>query len=124
MKRGHMKLFKSIRMMVVATILALIYIHMQMQIFAMAYEGKNKEKEIVRIKEMNGMLAYHILELKSSNNLGIKLLTEDSRLKFRDPGNVVQFVTTKPVKDAEGMQVVQTPKSSNSFLSFISLKSQ
>jgi hypothetical protein len=119
-----MKLFKMLRMMFVITFLALIYIHMQMQIVAMAYEGKNKEKEIIRMKEKNGMLAYHILELKSSNHIGVKLLAEDSKFKFRDPENVVQIVTTKPVREAQGMQVAQSKKNSNSFLNFLSLKSE
>ena len=110
--------------MFVVTLLALIYIHMQMQIVALAYEGKNRQKEIVRMKEMNGMLAYHILEMKSSNNLGFKLLAEDSRLKFRDPENVVQLVTTKPIQEVQNVQVAQNNKGSNSLLNFLSLKSQ
>lgn len=112
-----------IRMMFVITFLALVYIHMQMQIVAMAYEGKNKEKEIIRMKEMNGMLAYHILELKSSNHLGVKLLAENSSLKFRAPENVVQIVTTSPLREARSLQVAQTKKNTNSFLSFLSFNS-
>ena len=56
-----MRLLKLIRMMTVVTILALIYIHMQMNIFALAYQGKKKEKQITKIKEMNGALTYNIL---------------------------------------------------------------
>ena len=106
------------------TVLALIYTHMQMEIFALAYQGKNKEKQITKIKETNGVLTYNILELKSSNHLGVKLLAENSRLKFRDPASVVELVTSKPVNEVKELQVAQTHKSPNSFLGFLSLKSQ
>ena len=119
-----MKLLKLIRMMTVVTILALIYIHMQMQIFALAYQGKNKERQITQIKEMNGLLTYNVLELKSSNHLGVKLLAENSSLKFRDPQSVIELVTTKPAYEAKKIQVAKTSKSPNSLLSFLSLRSQ
>ena len=110
--------------MTIVTILALIYIHMQMDIFALAYQGKNKEKQITKIKEINGVLAYNILELKSSNHLGIKLLAENSNLKFRDPANVIELVTTKPVDEAKELRVAQVNKNPNSLLNFLSLRSQ
>src|SRR5437868_11742546 len=117
-----MRLPKLIRMMTTVTILALIYTHMQMEIFALAYQGKNKEKQITKFKEMNGSLTYNILELKSSNHLGIKLLAENSRLKFRDPASVIELVTTKPLTETKQLQVAQTNKSPNAFLSFLSLR--
>ena len=110
--------------MAVLTILALIYIHMQMRIFALAYQGKNRGKEITRLKEMNGLLTYNILELKASNHLGVKLLAGNSSLKFRDSASVVELVTTKPIKESKKLQVAQNSKSSNAFLSFLSLRSQ
>src|SRR3989338_9166455 len=123
-RKESMKLPKLLRMMAVVTTLALIYTHMQMQIFALAYQGKNREKQITKLKEMNGLLTYNILELKSSNHLGVKLLAENSKLKFRDPASVVELVTTKPIKESKKLQVAQNSKSSNAFLSFLSLRSQ
>ncbi len=90
-----MSLFKFIKAIGFFTILALIYIHMQMQIIALAYEGKKKEQEIVSISERNGVLAYEILSLKSANNLGEKVLGNQTRLKFRDNENVIQIVSAK-----------------------------
>ena len=40
--------------MAVLTILALIYIHMQMRIFALAYQGKNRGKEIKIVQSSGG----------------------------------------------------------------------
>ena len=109
--------------MAVVTTLALIYTHMQMQIFALAYQGKNREKQITKLKEMNGLLTYNILELKSSNHLGVKLLAENSKLKFRDPASVVELVTTKPVSEANELRVAKANKNPNPILSFLSLRS-
>jgi hypothetical protein len=113
-----------IRMMTIVTFLALIYINMQMEIFALAYQGKSKEKQITKIKEINGVLAYNILELKSSNHLGVTLLAENSTLKFRDPASVVELVTTKPVNENREIRVAKNNKASNPLLSFLSLRSQ
>jgi len=109
--------------MAIITTLALIYIHMQMQIFALAYQGKNREKQITKLKEMNGLLTYNILELKSSNHLGVKLLAENSKLKFRDSASVVELVTTQPVSEADEVRVVKVKKAPNPLLSFLSLRS-
>ena len=49
-----MQLWRFIKFMFGLTILALIYIHMQMNIFSLAYDGKQKEQNIVRLKEQNG----------------------------------------------------------------------
>jgi len=88
-----MKLSKILQLLSIVTILSLIYIHMQMQIIQLAYEGKVKEKRIIDLKEDNGMMAYNISRLKSANHLGGRLLSEHSGLKFRDNGSIVQLVT-------------------------------
>ena len=75
------------------TVLALIYIHMQMNIFSLAYDGKQKEENIVRLKEQNGRVANNIFELKSASYLGRKMLKESARLKFYDEKNVVRVVS-------------------------------
>ncbi len=105
-----MSLFQFIKAVFFFTILALIYIHMQMQIIALAYEGKKKEKEIVSLSERNGVLAYEILSLKSANNLGEKVLGNQTRLRFRDNDNVIQIVTAKP-QSAAVLTAAKAPKS-------------
>jgi hypothetical protein len=78
-------------MMAFATVMALIYINMQMQIYALAYEGKTKEKQIQRLADDNGSLAYNIWSLKSANNLGDKLLSVDSPMHFASQSHVVEL---------------------------------
>ncbi len=99
-----MKLTQFVQLTVFVTILSISYIHMQMKIIDMAYEGKKKEVVIKKLNEQNSNLTYQILKLKSSNNLGVKLLNDRSGMKFVDPNNVVIVPTKrKPVNDESNL---------------------
>ena len=74
---------------VFATIISLLYIHMQMRIFELAYNGKDKEKMIHELNDSNGALSHQILTLKSANNLGNQLLDHDNSLQFMDNERVM-----------------------------------
>jgi cell division protein FtsL len=74
---------------VFATIMALLYIHMQMKIFELSYNGKDKEKIIHELNDSNGALSHQILTLKSANNLGNQLLDHDNSLQFMDNERVM-----------------------------------
>ena len=77
------------------TIMALLYIHMQMKIFELSYNGKDKEKIIHELNDSNGALSHQILTLKSANNLGNQLLEHDSSLQFMDNERVMTVTTSK-----------------------------
>ena len=111
--------------MVVLTSFALVYIHMQMQIFDLAYKGKYKEKELRKLIDDNGNVTYNILKLKSSNHLGEKLLGEESHLQFLDNARVVEL-NLPPVKEERGILALSSDadKKSNFFTELFTLKSQ
>ena len=71
-----------IKLMFSVTVIALIYIHMQMKIFDLAYQGKDKEKLVHDLRDRNGVLTHQILTLKSANHLGNQLLDKDSTMQF------------------------------------------
>src|SRR5690242_17651411 len=71
------------------TVIALIYIHMQMQIFDLAYKGSAKEKHMHELRDRNGLLTHQILTLKSANHLGNQLLEKDSNLQFMSNDRVL-----------------------------------
>ncbi len=50
------------------TLVALAYIHMQMSIYSLAYQGKAREQKIAKLREQQGVFTHSILTLKSSNN--------------------------------------------------------
>ena len=117
-----MKLMKSVRVMIVLTGLALIYVYMQMEIISLAYEGKRKERQIIEINESTGVLAYKILQLKSSNHLGGNLLSENSSLRFQDHHNVIQLVTKEMIPSDETTAMAVTSQKTNPLLNFFLFK--
>ena len=86
------------KMAVFITIIALVYIHMQMRIFELSYNGKDKEAIIHELNDSNGALSHQILTLKSANNLGNQLLDHDNSLKFMDNERVMKVVTSAKVE--------------------------
>ena len=111
-----MKLIKSIRVLLVLTGLALIYVFMQMEIVSLAYEGKRKEKQIVELNESMGAVAYKILQLKSANHLGGNLLSENSSLQFQDNAAIVELVSKESYLSSELATVKTAPHKKNAFL--------
>ena len=77
------------------TVMSLCYLHMQMKIYALAYQAKVKEHEIQKLKDDNGMATYHILTLKSANNIGQKLLSEESTMQFVRNDRVYELASQK-----------------------------
>lgn len=65
-----------------ATLTALIYTHMQMQIVELAYKSKDKQKRIHEYQDNNGVLTHQILVLKSAKHLGEQLLNKNDALQF------------------------------------------
>jgi hypothetical protein len=106
------------------TVFALIYTHLQMQIFDYAYQGKTREKEIVTLKSENGRVTYNIMQLKSSLNLGVTLLTDNSIFQFSDDENIVQLVTTESLNAEHEGTVSRNEWPIKPLLSFLSFKSE
>src|SRR5208283_3071101 len=87
------------------TIICLLYIHMQMRIFELSYNGKDKEKIIHELNDSNGALSHQILTLKSANNLGNELLDHDNSLQFMDNERVMTVTAS-----AAGLQHLAKPQ--------------
>ena len=120
-----MRLLKFFKVMAGLTAVALIYIHMQMQIFDLAYQGKNKEKQIRKLVDDNGNVTYNILKLKSSNNLGFKLLGEHSSLQFADNARIVKLETNQALGEESDRSFSAVPERKPTFLAgLFSLRSQ
>ncbi|MBP9854085.1 MAG: hypothetical protein KBD53_04375 [Candidatus Omnitrophica bacterium] len=102
--------FKTIS---VITLLSLTYIHMQMQIFDLAYLGKDKQKMIYQLTQQKQNLTYEILKLKSANNLGDEMLGEKSEMQFMDVNNIVHISSTENLdeqQNTEGDQLSSVKK--------------
>jgi hypothetical protein len=67
---------------------------MQMKIFELSYNGKDKERIIHELNDSNGALSHQILTLKSANNLGTHLLGDNNSLQFMDNERVMTVTTS------------------------------
>ena len=107
--------------MCIVTIVALSYIHMQMQIIDLAYQGNQKEQQIKKLTEENGNMTYRILMLKSANHLGVALLNEDSDMQFADTNDVIQIAASdKSLKENHLGSEPKLAKKTNPFLNILS----
>jgi hypothetical protein len=103
------------------TVLALTYIHMQMQIVDLAYKGNQNEQRIKKLIEDNGSATYRILMLKSANHLGVTMLEEDSDMQFADANDVVQIVTAEEILTEDQLdQSSKLAKRSNPLFNLLS----
>lgn len=82
-----MKLPKFLMTMLFLTSISLVYIQLQVQILDLAYQGKDKERELQKQLDINGEARQKISTLKSANHIGIKLLSDNSRMQFLDDGH-------------------------------------
>lgn len=84
---------KTIKIISFITLICVVYVHMQIKIFGLAYQGKTKENNIRTINEENGRLTYAILTLKSASHIGDRMLNEKSNMQFRNPQDIVTLTT-------------------------------
>jgi hypothetical protein len=119
-----MRLSKTIQVMAMFTAMSLIYTHLQMKIYDLAYQGKQKEKEVNEIFGNNSMVAYEIMKLKSSQHLGVTFLAENPSLKFSDEAKVVQLVAADSVGESQPTTTLSQTRVAQSLLSLLSLRSE
>ncbi|MBF0484256.1 MAG: hypothetical protein HQL25_06075 [Candidatus Omnitrophica bacterium] len=113
-----MNLFKFIRLTGFCTLLALVYIHMQMNIMDNAYQQEKQGRRIKELAEFNGNMRYVILRFKSANYIGDKIFADKSDMQFVDQANVVQVSSVQTVP--ENAQLGESKKNlSDSLLSFL-----
>ena len=87
---------KFLKFLICTTVVLLVYVHLQMKIFALAYHTQTSQKQIQELADANGRLTYQLLILKSANNLGKQILEETSNLQFAEQDKVLQLTTQTP----------------------------
>lgn len=86
--------------MAFVTVLSLGYIHVQMKIYQLAYQAKQKEHHIQKLKDENGVNTYYILTLKSVSHIGEKMFSQDSPMKFISNENVYQVASVRSTPES------------------------
>ena len=112
-----MKLSTYFKGIIFITFIALVYIHMQMRIYELAYKGKDKENRIHELSDTYGRLSHDILTLKSSQHLGNILMDREGAMKFMGKDNVMTY----SVPQASRPQVMQGTKVQQSFWQMLSM---
>ena len=116
-----MRLVNLLKLMCMLVVVALVYIHMQMRIIDLAYDGKKKENQVRHLIEENGSLTYAILSLKSSRNLGKRLLSESNGMQFVDPSNVLQISAPSKIYTIDDVERrMATEETSHALLDILS----
>lgn len=121
-----MRLTTVIKSMTLLTLVCLGYVHLQMKIIDLAYQGKAREKQIRNLIEENGTVTYNILTLTSSINLGHRLLDDNMKMTFVDPGNVITMSASGDVFNdgpVDAPEVARTSDDRKSILRLLSLGS-
>ncbi|MBF0331445.1 MAG: hypothetical protein HQL17_05865 [Candidatus Omnitrophica bacterium] len=80
----------------IVTIMALLYIHLQMNIYALAYQGKKKEVRIEKLAEHNSVVQNDILRLQSSDHIGRSLLGKEKVYQFASKTHVLEVESQGP----------------------------
>lgn len=91
-----MKVGKFLKVMFVVTFMAVLYIHLQMKIYALAYQGKQKQQKIEKLAENNVIVKNDILRLKSSDHIGRELLVKETDYQFASNKNVIMVEEKAP----------------------------
>ena len=116
-----MSLAKFTKCTVAITFVAIVYIHLQMQIVDLAYQGQAKEAKIKDLVDRNGNTFYAISKLKSANHLGGVLLSKDSKMQFAGREDIIMLAGAETASDAGR---AQSPGKSNALLSLLSFATQ
>ena len=89
-----MKVSSFLKVMCIVTTMGVLFIHLQMSIYELAYQGKRRADKIEKLAESNVMMKNDILRLKSSDHIGRQLLVKEGDYKFLGRNNVVEVEET------------------------------
>ena len=116
-----MRLAKFFKWIFIVNILALIYIHMQMNIYDLAYQRTAKEREIKKLTETKGDVTHKILTLTSAQHLGSNVLEKNKDMKFARSEQIMEVSVSEEAALKTSLAQKSPPAQSNLLLSLLSL---
>ena len=90
-----MRAFRVTMMVATVTIMALLYVHQQVELVKLSYVIECKEKTLKDILDRNEGLGYNIDNLEAPNRLEEALLAKRVEVAFPKRGHVVQLASSK-----------------------------
>jgi len=121
-----MRVFKALLFIVFITLVALIYVHQQVELVKLSYAIGCKDKKIKEMLDYNEALGYNIENLEDPSRLEKILTAKNIDLAMPRPGNVVRVAKANPGKAHEDLRMIGLDKKLNilSFLEFFSSKAE
>jgi len=86
-----MKLLKSLTLMSVITLIALIYVHQQVELVKLSYSIERKEKRVKDMLDRRESLGYNVNNLEAPYRLEQALLSGNVDIAFPRRANVVKI---------------------------------
>ena len=93
-----MRAFRASIIIVSATVVALLYVHQQVELVKLSYSIELKEKTLKDVLDHNESLGYNIDNLESPNRLEAALLAERVDIAYPKRGHVVRLAGSKHTK--------------------------
>ena len=107
------------------TIISLLYVQLQVEIFQSAYEASAKEIEARELLDTRTVLVYNIDRLESAENIGNKVLCSKADLQFTGEDQIASLkLPARLVKSWNAGSITQTHPKNNLFAFLFSLGSQ
>ena len=111
-----MKLFKSIASIMLVTLIALIYVHQQVELVKLSYTIDSKERRFKDILDHNETLGYNIKNLEAPSRLEGVLLAQKIDIAFPNRDHVVRAAKLKvAAKSGESIRAVGLERKVNMF---------
>jgi len=90
-----MKLLKSLTLISIITLVALIYVHQQVELVKLSYSIEHKEKRLKDMLDRKNSLGYNIDNLEAPLRLEQALLSKNVDIAFPRRANVVKIARVK-----------------------------
>jgi hypothetical protein len=110
-----MRLFKSIASIAVVTLVALIYVHQQVELVKLSYSIETKEKKLKVMLDHKERLDYNINDLESPSRLEKILMSKNIDVAFPGRYHVVKVAKSAAGKSEDALRSHGIDKKFNAF---------
>ncbi|MDD5436859.1 MAG: hypothetical protein PHX20_04870, partial [Candidatus Omnitrophica bacterium] len=110
-----MKLFKALASIAVVTLVALVYVHQQVELVKLSYSIETKEKTLKVMLDRKGRLDYNINNLEAPSRLEKVLISKKIDVAFPGKHNVVKVARLTSGSVEEGIRANSLDRKFNVF---------
>ena len=103
-----MKIYRFSVTLVFITLVALFYVHQQVQLLKVSYQINTSESKVTRLLDENRALIYNITRLKSPVHLGKNFLASKKDFSIPQQWQVVEV--RSPKEDTRALEMVRLEK--------------